>query len=275
VNRDRGQGEAFVAAAAGSRPLVLILDRDVDYSEKLAAELEAAGAQVEIASKGDEGLERAVALQPELVMLGLGLEPGREYLDLLPRLWEATAAPVLVLQEGPASRRRLEEAARAGAVACLSKGEVLPRAAARFAASQLAVLGRTASRFRRSGDVVLDVAGRSLRVGGKKVPLTRMQAEILAVLAEWLPANDDPARPLISLATVSPSLCTSNPLRRRSRFSRLISIQSTTSPTGAGARIPLISLLTPGKWLPLFMRPTAVRPGIVATIGPVGESRDY
>jgi len=184
ANRDSGQGEALVAAAAGSRPLVLILDRDVDYRQKLAAELEAAGAQVEIASKGDEGLERAVALQPELVMLGVGLEPGRGELDFLPRLWEATAAPVLVLQEGPASRRRLEEAARAGAVACLSKGEVLPRAAARFAASQLAVLGRTASRFRRSGDVVLDGAGRSLRVGGKKVPLTRMQAEILAVLLE-------------------------------------------------------------------------------------------
>ena len=185
ANRDRAKGEAVAAAAAGSRPLVLILDRDVDYREKLATELEAAGAQVEIASKGDEGLESAVALQPELVMLGLGLEPGREDLDLLPRLWEATAAPVLVLQEGPASRRRLEEAARAGAVACLSKGEVLPRAAAGFAASQLAVLGRTASRFRRSGDAVLDVAGRSLRVGGKKrVPLTRMQAEILAVLLE-------------------------------------------------------------------------------------------
>ncbi len=32
-----------------------------------------------------------------------------------------------------------------------------------------------------------------------------ISAEILAVLAEWLPANDDPARPLISLATVSPT----------------------------------------------------------------------
>ena len=192
ANRGKWQGEAVGSVSAASRPLVLILDRDVDYREELATELEDAGAQVEIASRGDEGLERAVALQPELVMLGLGLEPGREDLDLLPRLWEATAAPVLVLQEGPASRRRLEEAARAGAVACLSKGEVLPRAAAGFATSQLAALGRTPSRFRRSGDAVLDVLGRSLRVGEKKVPLTRMQAAILAVLLdppadEWKP----------------------------------------------------------------------------------------
>ena len=189
ATRARKKVEAVDAAAAGSRPLVLILDRDVDYIEKLAAELEAAGAQVEIASKGDEGLERAVALQPELVMLGVGLETGRRELDFLPRLWEATAAPVLVLQEGPASRRQLEEAARAGAVACLSKGEVPPHAAASFAASQLAVLGRTASRYRRAGGALLDVAGRSLRIGEKRVPLTRMQAEILAVLLE--PPADD------------------------------------------------------------------------------------
>lgn len=167
ANRGKWQGEAVGSVSAASRPLVLILDRDVDYREELATELEDAGAQVEIASRGDEGLERAVALQPELVMLGLGLEPGREDLDLLPRLWEATAAPVLVLQEGPASRRRLEEAARAGAVACLSKGEVRPRAAAGFETSQLAALGRSPSQFLRSGDAVLVIVGRSLCVGGK------------------------------------------------------------------------------------------------------------
>ncbi|MFQ5922330.1 MAG: response regulator transcription factor [Anaerolineales bacterium] len=163
---------------------MLILDRDVDYREELAAELKAAGAQVEIASKAEEGLAQAIALQPELVMVGLGIEPRKEDLDLLPRVWEAAAAPVLVLQEGPTSPRRLEEAARAGAVACLSKGEVLPRAAAGFATSQLIALGRTPSRFRRSGVAVLDVVGRSLRVGEEMVALTRMQAEILAVLLE-------------------------------------------------------------------------------------------
>jgi len=184
ANRDKMQVEPVVAPAVGSRPLVLILDRDLDYTEELAAELEAAGAQVVIALQGDEGLERAVALQPELVMLGIGLEPEREDLDLVPRLWEATAAPVLVLKDGPISRKGLEEAARAGAVACLGKGDVSPQAAAHFATAQLAVLGRTASRFRRSGDTVLDVAGRSLRVGGKEVSLTRMQADILAVLLE-------------------------------------------------------------------------------------------
>jgi DNA-binding response OmpR family regulator len=128
ANRDKGQVGVVSSATAASRPLVLILDRDVDYREELA--------------------------------------------------------PVLVLQEGPASRRGLEEAARAGAVACLSKEDMLPRAAAGFATSQLVALGRTPSRFRRSGDAVLDVAGRSLRVRDEKVPLTRMQAEILAVLLE-------------------------------------------------------------------------------------------
>jgi len=70
----------------------------VGYREGLAAELQAAGAQVKIASKADEGLDMAIALQPELVIIGLSIELGPEDLDLLPRLWEATAAPVLVLQ---------------------------------------------------------------------------------------------------------------------------------------------------------------------------------
>lgn len=189
VGRGKWKAENVGSVGVTARPLVLVLDRDIDYRGKLAAELEAAGAQVEIASDTDEGLDRAIALQPELVMIGMGSEPGPEDLDLLPRMWEAAAAPVLVLQEGPASRKVLEQAARAGAVACLSKAEVLPRAAADFAASQLAALGRTPSRFRRSGDAVLDVIGRSLRVGEKTVSLTRMQAEILAVLLE--PPTDE------------------------------------------------------------------------------------
>jgi DNA-binding response OmpR family regulator len=91
---------------------------------------------------------------------------------------------VLILQDDFSSGRGVEEAASAGAVACLSKAEVLPRAAAGFAVAQLAALGRTTSRFRRSGDTLLDVHGRTLRVGARKVPLTRMQADILAVLLE-------------------------------------------------------------------------------------------
>lgn len=197
AGRARAQGGGAVATAPETRPLVLILDRDVEYRDELAAQLEAAGVQVEVASKGDEGLDRAIALKPELVMLGLDLEPRPEDLYMVRRLWEGAAAPVLVLQEGPASRRRLEEAAQAGAVACLSKEELFPRAAAAFATSQLAVLGRTASRFRRLGEIVFDVTGQSIRVGGNQVPLTRMQTEILAVLMEP-PADEWKQIPVIA-----------------------------------------------------------------------------
>lgn len=192
-----GRGGGPVVRSAEARPLVLILDDDVDYREELGAELEAAGVQVEIASMGKKGLGNAIGLQPELVMVGLEHEPDSGDLDLLPRILEATAAPVLVLHDGPASRRRLEEAARAGAVTCLSKLEVPPGAAAGFAMSQLAALGRTASRFRRSGAALIDVGGRTLRVGEKKVPLTRMQVDILAVLVEP-PADEWKPIPLIA-----------------------------------------------------------------------------
>ncbi|MEE9231192.1 MAG: winged helix-turn-helix domain-containing protein [Acidobacteriota bacterium] len=168
----------------GSEPLVLILDPDAEYSAALAAELEAGGVHVEVASEAEEGLSKAVALQPELVVMGVGQQSTRDRFQLLPRLWEATAAAVIVLNEGSMSRASLEEAAQAGAVTCLSKAQVLPKSAAGFARAQLAALGRTTSRFLRAGAAVLDLPGRTLRVGETKVPLTHKQARIVAMLLE-------------------------------------------------------------------------------------------
>lgn len=177
-------GVAWAPAKRGSEPLVLILDPDAEYRDELAAELEAGGVHVEVASEGDEGLSKAVALQPELVVMGVRPQATRERFQLLPRLWEATAAPVIVLKEGSVSRKSLEEAAQAGAVACLSKAQVLPQSAAGFARAQLAALGRTTSPFLRAGAAVLDLPGRTLRVGETKVPLTYKQARIVGMLLE-------------------------------------------------------------------------------------------
>ena len=195
--RQPGKGGAEVVGPAQTRPLVLVLDSDVDYRERLAEELEAEGVKVEITAKGNEGLRKAIAHQPELVMIGMSGDPEPRDLELLPRIWQATAAPVLILQDDPASGRGLEDTARAGAVACLSKAEVLPRAAAGFAVAQLAALGRTTSRFRRSGAALLDIRGRTLRVGARQVPLTRMQADILGVLLEP-PADEWKSIPVIA-----------------------------------------------------------------------------
>ncbi len=178
-------------------PLVLIVDPDVAYRDRLAAELEAKGVRVESVSGSGEGLERAVALQPDLVMVGTKLEREGRGLELLPWLWEATAAPIMVMTGRASARKGLEEAARVGAVAYLSKREVPPGVAARFARAQLAALGRITSRFRRTGDAVLDVAGRTLRVRSSKVALTRKQALILAVLMDP-PADEWKAIPSIA-----------------------------------------------------------------------------
>ena len=187
VRGGSGPGRAGVAwdpGKRGSEPLVLILDPDAEYRDALAAELEAGGVYVEVASETNKGLSKAVALQPELVVLGVGPQVTQERFKLLPRLWEATAAPVIVLNEGSVSRESLEEAALAGAVACLSKAQVLPKSAAGFARAQLAALGRTTSPLLRAGAAVLDLPGRTLRVGETKVPLTHKQARIVAMLLE-------------------------------------------------------------------------------------------
>lgn len=58
-------GATWDPGKGGSEPLVLILDADADYSEALAAELEAGGVNMEVASEGDEGLN-TVMLVPSL-----------------------------------------------------------------------------------------------------------------------------------------------------------------------------------------------------------------
>jgi DNA-binding response OmpR family regulator len=84
--RQMGRGGAEVVGPAETRPLVLVLDDDVDYRERLAEELEAQGVKVELTSNGNEGLRKAIAHQPELVMIGMSGEGETENLELLPRI---------------------------------------------------------------------------------------------------------------------------------------------------------------------------------------------
>lgn len=173
-----GKGES------GSRPLVLVVEVDAGYREGLASELEAIGVQVEATPAFKEGLKMANALRPELVVIEVGPERDGERFDPIATLWEVTAAPVVALTGNPPTGEQFEEAARAGAVACLCRRDVSPRVAAGFVGSQLAALGRATSRVRRAGDAALDLSERTLRVRDKAVVLTRKQGEIIAALME-------------------------------------------------------------------------------------------
>jgi CheY-like chemotaxis protein len=61
------------SAVVGARPRVLVVDDNVDAADALALLLDQAGFAVVVAHDGGEALERALDVQPDIVLLDLGL----------------------------------------------------------------------------------------------------------------------------------------------------------------------------------------------------------
>ena len=72
-------------APAGGRPRVLVVDDNVDGAEAMAALIDHMGAEVRIAGDGQQALREAVAFEPHLVLLDIGL-PGMDGYETARRL---------------------------------------------------------------------------------------------------------------------------------------------------------------------------------------------
>lgn len=75
---------------------ILLIDDDVQLCRLLAERLETEHYDVETAHDGPRGLDRALSMQPALVVLDLML-PGMGGLEVLRRLRKASPVPVLIL----------------------------------------------------------------------------------------------------------------------------------------------------------------------------------
>ena len=94
------------AARAGRR--ILIIEDDPDGREALRMQLKIAGHEVFEASNGDDGLEAAARVQPEIVLLDIGL-PGLDGYQVAERLRASSACPRLIALTGygqPQDRER-------------------------------------------------------------------------------------------------------------------------------------------------------------------------
>jgi two-component system KDP operon response regulator KdpE len=162
---------------------IVVIEDDPAIARLLETSLEAAGYRVQVAGDVAGGLVAAQSWQPELILLDLGLPDG-DGLTLIPRLREFTAAPILVL-----SARGLEE----DRVAALDLGadDFVPKP---FSAPELHARIRAALRRSRQaaqleeryqfGDVVVDLAGRTVARGGEEVHLTPTEFKLLVTLIE-------------------------------------------------------------------------------------------
>jgi two-component system KDP operon response regulator KdpE len=167
-------------STTSARPLVLVVDDELQIRRLLRITLEAAGYGVCDAETGRLGLAQVAARQPEAVILDLGL-PDVSGVEVVRQLREWSKVPVMVLTVLTSESDKVA-ALDAGADDYLTK----PFGAAELSARLRALLRRSRDHEEPAvvtfGDVELDPAARLVRRGGLEVKLTAKEYALLHML---------------------------------------------------------------------------------------------
>lgn len=167
---------------------VLVVDDERALAQMVDTFLTRAGYEVTQAHSGPEGLELARSLDPDVVVLDLGL-PGLDGLEVCRQIRTFSDCYVLMLTARGAEVDRvvgLSVGADDYITKPFSVRELVARIQAvlrrpRRAAGPGALVRPTQQRV--FGDLVVDVDGREVAVAGGPVELTRTEFDVLAVLS--------------------------------------------------------------------------------------------
>lgn len=166
-----------------ANPHVLVIDDEPQILRALRTILNAQNYRVSVAARGDEGLAKAAAEQPDLVILDLGL-PDMSGIEVCTRLREWTQTPIIILSVREQEKDKVL-ALDAGADDYLVKPfgieELLARI--RVALRHLTQLKGSAEPVVRTADLEIDLARRVVKKGQNDVKLTATEFKLLAYLA--------------------------------------------------------------------------------------------
>ncbi|HTP79890.1 MAG TPA: response regulator [Bacteroidota bacterium] len=158
---------------------ILVVDDERQMRRLLQIALESAGYAVILAETGEQALQFAVKVNPDAIILDLGL-PDKDGIEVLRRLREWATVPVIVLSVR-SSEQDIVAALDAGADDYLTKP---------FRTGELLARVRTALRHRHgieeesvfvSGPISVDLAARTVRRNGEVVRLTPKEYALLAL----------------------------------------------------------------------------------------------
>jgi len=166
---------------AFDRGRILIVDDDPAVRTALRALVSGWGFEVRAAESGPVALEQAAREPPDLVLLDL-IMPGLHGVEVCRRLREWSRMPIVVLSARGEEAQKVA-ALEAGADDYITK----PFGPSELRARIRAALRREQSRREEApviaaGELVVDLAARHVRVGGRQVHLTRTEYELLRVL---------------------------------------------------------------------------------------------
>ena len=163
------------------QPLILVIDDEPPIRRFLRAALTNHNYRWLEAENGQSGLDLILNRQPDLAILDLGL-PDMDGLEVLRRVREWSPMPIVVLSARGQEQDKVA-ALDLGADDYLTKpfglSELLARLRAHLRRSQQ---GSDEPQI-RSGDLLIDLASRSITLKGEPVTLTPTEYDILRVLA--------------------------------------------------------------------------------------------
>jgi len=163
------------------QPAVLVVDDEVQIVRALTVVLRSAGYRVDAAGSREEALAALAVRPPDAVVLDLVLPDGSG-VDVCRELRSWSALPVLVLSAVGDEGEKVR-ALDAGADDYITK----PFSTDELLARLRAVLRRSDGPQRTAvvtvGDLAIDLADHRVSVGGRDVHLTRLEFDLLRVLA--------------------------------------------------------------------------------------------
>lgn len=161
--------------------LVLVIEDEQPIRRFLRASLTDEGYRIVEAVSGEEGIKKAIAQPPDLVILDLGL-PDLDGQEVLRRLREWLTAPIIILSAREHEKQKIE-ALDGGADDYLTKP---------FGVGELLARMRTALRHRgpgvqatavaQIGELRIDFASRQVTRAGEVIHLTPLEFKLLALL---------------------------------------------------------------------------------------------
>jgi two-component system KDP operon response regulator KdpE len=159
------------------KPVVVVIDDEVQLRRLLRVTLEANGYKVFEAPDGQQGLAEVAARHPDVVLLDLGL-PDMDGVDVLLRLREWSSVPVVILSVRESEQEKVT-ALRNGADDYLTKPFSTEELLARLQVARRHAQPAAEETIFRSGPLTVDLASRSVTVNGKPVKLTGTEYALL------------------------------------------------------------------------------------------------
>jgi two-component system KDP operon response regulator KdpE len=159
---------------------VLVVDDEPETRRLLRSLLADHGYLVELAASGDEALNRAALVRPDLVVLDLML-PDMDGLEICKELREWSTAPIIVLSAKTDERAKVE-ALNTGADDYLTKPFGLDEFVARVYAALRRATADVPAPILGSGELRLDQTRRQVTRRGEEVRLTPTEYEVLRYL---------------------------------------------------------------------------------------------